>query len=206
MTFRTYTRTLTSRTKFLRGLRIKSLDQLGTHGGAGFATPQTSVTRVRVFGIDPGSRSTGFCVIDCTGSRLEHIASGAIATSGRQFTDRLRTIFERMRELIEEYAPEEIAIERVFVHKNADSALKLGQARGAALCAVLNGEMRIFEYAPRAVKHALVGYGAAEKSQVAWMVRQTLDFNGRLAADAADALALAICHAHSRNYQKRVAQ
>jgi crossover junction endodeoxyribonuclease RuvC len=188
----------------LRGLRIKSLDQLGARGAAGFATAPIASVRVRVLGIDPGSRRTGFGVIDCTGTHLVYVASGAIAVSGRQFTDRLRTIFERMRALITEYQPAEIAIERVFVHKNADSALKLGQARGAALCAVLGDDMRIFEYAPRAVKSAVVGYGAAAKTQVAWMVRQTLAFDGRLTADAADALALAICHAQSRNYRRRV--
>jgi crossover junction endodeoxyribonuclease RuvC len=188
----------------LRGLRIKSLEQLGPRRGAGFATASAIGGHVRVLGIDPGSRRTGFGVIDCTGQHLVHVASGAIAVSGRQFTDRLRTIFERMRGLMIEYQPEEIAIERVFVHKNADSALKLGQARGAALCAVLSGEMRIFEYAPRAVKHAVVGYGAAEKTQVAWMVRRTLAFDGRLTADAADALALAICHAQNRRVGRRV--
>jgi crossover junction endodeoxyribonuclease RuvC len=182
----------------LRGLRLKSLDQLGARGSAAFATAPVATLRVRVLGIDPGSRRTGFGVIDCTGPRLTYVASGTIAVNGRQFTSRLRTIFERLRELTNEYQPTEIAIERVFVHKNADSALKLGQARGAALCAVLNGDMRIFEYAPRAVKHAIVGYGAAEKSQVAWMVRHTLALENRLTADAADALALAICHAQNR--------
>jgi len=188
----------------LRGLRIKSLDQLGSRGAAGFVTASAVATRVRVLGIDPGSRRTGFGVIDCAGPNLVHVASGAIAVSGRQFTDRLRTIFDRMREIIGEYRPEEIAIERVFVHKNADSALKLGQARGAALCAVLNGEMRVFEYAPRAVKHTVVGYGGAEKAQVAWMVRRALAFEGKLTADAADALALAICHAQNRSFLRRV--
>jgi crossover junction endodeoxyribonuclease RuvC len=190
----------------LRGLRIKSLDQLGLRGPGGFGTMPVASLRIRVLGIDPGSRRTGFGVIDCRGSSLAHVASGAIAVSGRQFAERLRTIFDRMRELAEEYRPDEIAIERVFVHKNADSALKLGQARGAALCAVLNGGMRVFEYAPRAVKHAVVGYGGAEKAQVAWMVRQALAFDGKLGADAADALALAICHAQSRRFHRRAAR
>lgn len=182
----------------MRGLRIKSLDQLGRRGAAAFATVAVTATEVRVLGIDPGSLRTGFGVIDFTGTRLAYVASGTIAVGGKQFTERLRLIFERMRALISEYQPTEIAIERVFVHKNADSALKLGQARGAALCAVLSADTRIFEYAPRAVKSAVVGYGGAEKMQVAWMVRQTLAFNGRLTADAADALALAICHAQNR--------
>ena len=188
----------------MRGLRIKSLEQLGQR--AGFAVHTAVATRVRVLGIDPGSRRTGFGVIECGGPALAYIASGAIAVSGRVFTDRLRTIFDRLRDVIGEYQPDEIAIERVFVHKNADSALKLGQARGAALCAVMNGATRVYEYAPRAVKHAITGYGAAEKSQVAWMVRRTLAFDGKLTADAADALALAICHAQSRTLLKRVAR
>lgn len=182
----------------MRGLRIKSLDQLGSRAAPSWSSASTVAARVRVLGIDPGSRCTGFGVIDCSGSSLAYIASGAIAVSGRIFTDRLRTIFERLREVIDQYQPNEIAIERVFVHKNADSALKLGQARGAALCAVMNAETRIYEYAPRAVKHAITGFGAAEKVQVSWMVRKTLAVEGRLTADAADALALAICHAQSR--------
>ncbi|HZF15307.1 MAG TPA: crossover junction endodeoxyribonuclease RuvC [Steroidobacteraceae bacterium] len=188
----------------MRGLRIKSLDQLGPRAGLTVHVPVGS--RVRVLGIDPGSRCTGFGVIDCGGPGLAYIASGAIAVSGRVFTDRLRTIFDRLRDVIGEYQPDEIAIERVFVHKNADSALKLGQARGAALCAVMNGATRVYEYAPRAVKHAITGFGAAEKSQVSWMVRRTLSFDGKLTVDAADALALAICHAQSRTFLRRVAR
>jgi crossover junction endodeoxyribonuclease RuvC len=188
----------------LRGLRIKSLDQLGPRAAVSFPTAPAVTTRVRVLGIDPGSRCTGFGVIDCTGAQILYIASGAIAVSGRVFTDRLRTIFERLREVIGEYRPDEIAIERVFVHKNADSALKLGQARGAALCAVMNGQTQVYEYAARAVKHAITGYGAAEKTQVSWMVRRTLAVEGKLTADAADALALAICHAQSRALLNRL--
>jgi crossover junction endodeoxyribonuclease RuvC len=111
--------------------------------------------------------------------------------------ERLRVIFESLRELIAAHGPGEVAIERVFVNRNVDSALKLGQARGAALCAVPQG-LPVFEYAPRAIKLALVGSGAAEKAQVAHMIRTLLGLQGRIAADAADALAVAVCHAHSR--------
>ena len=188
----------------MRGLRLKSLDELGGRASAVLTVAPVAGVRVRVLGIDPGSRRTGFGVIDANGSQLAYVASGTIAVTDGEFTHRLRTIFERMRALISQYQPAEVAVERVFVSKNADSALKLGQARGAALCAVLNGDTRISEYAPRAVKRALVGYGAAEKTQVAWMVRQTLAFDGRLTADAADALALAICHAQHLNMNRRV--
>jgi crossover junction endodeoxyribonuclease RuvC len=190
----------------LRGLRLKSLDELGARASAPAGMAPAAAVRVRVLGIDPGSRRTGFGVIDCNGSELAYVASGTIDVTAGEFTQRLRTIFERMRELIGEYQPTEIAVERVFVSKNADSALKLGQARGAALCAVLGGDTRIFEYAPRAVKRALVGHGAAEKAQVAWMVRRALAFEGRLTADAADALALAVCHAQHLGFSRRVAR
>jgi crossover junction endodeoxyribonuclease RuvC len=106
-------------------------------------------------------------------------------------------IFDGLAALIAEHRPGEVAVERVFVSRNVDSALKLGQARGAALCAVPGG-VPVFEYAPRAIKLALVGSGAAEKLQVAHMVRVLLGFRGPLAADAADALAVAVCHAHAR--------
>ena len=109
----------------------------------------------------------------------------------------MRLIFERLRELFSEHDPAEVAVERVFVSRNADSALKLGQARGAALCAVPEG-VPVFEYAPRAIKLALVGSGAAEKFQVAHMVCVLLTLSERPGADAADALAVAVCHAHAR--------
>ena len=158
------------------------------------ATPE----QLRVLGLDPGSRITGYGVIEFRTGQWRHVAHGCIAVpSGGAIAARLRWIFERLSELVALHRPAEVAVERVFVNRNVDSALKLGQARGAALCAVPH-ELPLFEYAPRAVKLALVGSGAAQKPQVAHMVRTMLELEGRLAADAADALAVALCHAHSR--------
>lgn len=154
----------------------------------------------RILGLDPGSLRTGFGVIDCSGGTLTIVAHGCIATSGGPLADRLRLIHARVAELIVQHRPQEVAVERVFLSKNADSALKLGQARGAALAAV-PAMLGVHEYAPRAVKLAVVGAGGAEKSQVAHMVKQLLRVELRLAADAADALAIAICHAHSRKLE-----
>jgi crossover junction endodeoxyribonuclease RuvC len=154
----------------------------------------------RILGLDPGSLRTGFGIIDCDGSHLRIVAQGCIATSGGPLADRLRLIHARVAELIRLHTPQEIAVERVFLAKNADSALKLGQARGAALAAVPQA-LGVHEYAPRAIKLALVGVGGAEKAQVAHMVRQLLSLDMRLGADAADALAVAICHANSRRLE-----
>jgi crossover junction endodeoxyribonuclease RuvC len=152
---------------------------------------------VRILGLDPGSQRTGFGVIECQGPDYRHVAHGCIAVAGLEVAERLRRIFESLQALISEHAPGEIAVERVFVNRNVDSALKLGQARGAALCAVPQG-LPVFEYAPRAVKLALVGSGAAEKVQVAHMIKTLLRLDGRISADASDALAIAVCHAHTR--------
>jgi crossover junction endodeoxyribonuclease RuvC len=158
------------------------------------------VGRARILGLDPGSLRTGYGVIDCGSEGLTIVAQGCIATSGGPLADRLRIIHARVTELILQHRPEEVAVERVFLAKNADSALKLGQARGAALAAV-PATLGVHEYAPRAVKLAVVGVGGAEKTQVAHMVKQLLRVELRLAADAADALAVAICHAHSRRIE-----
>jgi crossover junction endodeoxyribonuclease RuvC len=160
-------------------------------------TPVLLATNVRILGLDPGSRRTGFGVIECRGSELLPLAHGCLNVATASPAARLRRIFEGLCSLIREHAPAEVAVERVFVSRNADSALKLGQARGAALCAVPEG-MPVFEYAPRAIKLALVGSGAAEKFQVAHMVRTLLTLRERPGTDAADALAVAVCHAHAR--------
>ena len=162
------------------------------------------VGHARILGLDPGSLRTGYGVIDCAGGSLTIVAQGCIATSGGPLADRLRLIHARVAELIVQHRPQEVAVERVFLSKNADSALKLGQARGAALAAV-PAMLGVHEYAPRAVKLAVVGIGGAEKSQVAHMVKQLLRVDLRLAADAADALAIAICHAHSRKLEPFIA-
>ena len=152
---------------------------------------------VRVLGLDPGSRRTGFGVIECRGSELIAVAHGCLNLTAAAPAARLRMIFEGLRALLSQHQPAEVAVERVFVSRNADSALKLGQARGAALCAIPEG-VPVFEYAPRAIKLAVVGSGAAEKFQVAHMIRTLLALHERLGADAADALAVAVCHAHAR--------
>jgi crossover junction endodeoxyribonuclease RuvC len=156
--------------------------------------------RVRILGLDPGSRRTGFGIIDCDGTNSAHRAHGCIDGVGSTFDQRVRAIFEGVRKVVEEHRPDEIAIERVFVNRNIDRALKLGQARGAALCALPSG-VQVFEYAPRAIKLAVVGSGAAEKQQVAHMIRAMLLLRARVVSDASDALAVALCHAHARRLQ-----
>ena len=156
---------------------------------------------VRILGIDPGSQRTGYGVIESGGAESKPLVHGCITVGGSgSLNERLRRIFEGIGELIERYRPDEIAIEKVFVNRNVDSALKLGHARGAALCAV-PGKVPVFEYAPRAIKLALVGFGGADKTQVAHMIRALLSVKERLSADASDALAVAVCHAHARRVQ-----
>ncbi len=153
------------------------------------------IATVRVLGIDPGSQCTGFGVVDATGPRLAYVASGVIRTPQGEFSARLCEIFRCVRTVVAQYRPQEIAIERVFVNRNPDSALKLGQARGAAICGTVGANAEIFEYATRQIKQAVVGTGSAEKAQVQLMMRGILKLDGPVAADAADALAAAVCHA-----------
>lgn len=151
----------------------------------------------RILGIDPGSQITGFGVVDVAGNRTTAVEWGSIRTGG-EHGERLRRIFLGVGEVVREYRPTEIAIERVFLSRNADSALKLGQARAAAICATFEANVPIYEYSARHIKKAVVGSGAAEKDQVQRMVQMILGFTQSLAADAADALAAAICHANER--------
>ena len=156
-------------------------------------------------GIDPGSRITGYGIIDIDGPRNRHVVSGCIQTaSDRPLPERLKTIFEAVTTVVGTYQPAEVAVEQVFMHRNPDSALKLGQARGAALCAVVMAGLPVSEYAPRAIKQAVVGSGAADKFQVQHMVRLLLNLPEAPQADAADALAVAICHGHTRQSQQRL--
>jgi crossover junction endodeoxyribonuclease RuvC len=150
---------------------------------------------IRVLGIDPGSQRTGFGVVDAAGTRLTYVASGVIRTSHAEFSVRLCEIFRCMQTVVAQYQPQEIAIEKVFVNRNPDSALKLGQARGAAICGTVEAKAMVFEYATRQIKQAVVGSGSAEKSQVQLMMRSLLKLDGPVASDAADALAAAVCHA-----------
>jgi crossover junction endodeoxyribonuclease RuvC len=164
-----------------------------------------AAANARILGVDPGSRRTGFGVLECRDGELVLLAQGCLNVSSAAPAARLRMIFEGLAALLAEHRPAEVAIERVFVSRNVDSALKLGQARGAALCAI-PGEVPVFEYAPRAIKLAVVGTGGAEKFQVAHMVRMLLRMEGPLSADAADALAVAVCHAHARRLGALVAR
>ncbi len=152
----------------------------------------------RILGIDPGSRITGFGVIDVDDGRAAYEASGAVRTDDGDFPDRLRQIFEAVGEIVDRYEPTIVAIENVFMARNAASALKLGQARSAALCATFRRDVAVFEYTPREVKLAIVGTGGASKEQVQHMIVALLELAGTPGADAADALAVALCHAHQR--------
>jgi crossover junction endodeoxyribonuclease RuvC len=156
---------------------------------------ELEVATIRVLGIDPGSQRTGFGVLDATGSRLRYVASGVIRTSQTDFAARLCEIFRCMQTVVAQYQPQQIAIEKVFVNRNPDSALKLGQARGAAICGTADSNAEVFEYATRQIKQAVVGSGSAEKAQVQLMMRTLLKLDGPVAVDAADALAAAVCHA-----------
>ncbi len=152
-------------------------------------------TTIRVLGVDPGSQRTGFGVLDANGPRLAYVASGVIRAREESFAARLWEIYRGMLAIVEQYQPREVAIERVFVNRNPDSALKLGQARGAAICALADRGIDVYEYATREIKQAVVGAGGAEKPQVQLMMRSLLKLDGPVSADAADALAAAVCHA-----------
>ena len=150
-----------------------------------------------ILGIDPGSRVTGYGIIQSNGVRSRHVASGCIQIAHETFPERLGGIFRQLSELVADYRPVEMAIEQVFMAKNANSALKLGQARGAAICACVMAGLPVFEYAPRAIKQAVVGSGSADKDQVQHMIKHILQLDESLKPDQSDALAVAISHAHA---------
>jgi crossover junction endodeoxyribonuclease RuvC len=152
-----------------------------------------------VLGIDPGSRITGYGLVNAVGNRHEYVASGCIRTGNGELPERLGRIHEGLDQVIREWCPEEAAIERVFVHRSAESALKLGQARGAAIVTAVTAGLPVAEYAAPQVKQAITGTGRADKAQVAHMVRVVLGIRGDLQADAADALAIAVCHLNTRS-------
>lgn len=158
--------------------------------------------RLRILGIDPGSRLTGFGVVDCDGDSATYVASGSVNSIKGEFPERLRLIFESVGELVGDYRPDAMAVESVFMHRNASSALKLGHARSAAICATFRLDVDVHEYAPREIKQAIVGTGAATKEQVQHMVRHLLKLQGELSPDAADALAAALCHANRRRLNR----
>jgi crossover junction endodeoxyribonuclease RuvC len=160
-----------------------------------------------ILGIDPGSRFTGYGVIKQEGRTFTYLGSGCIKalSQGEDLGSRLQTIFAGVSEIILQFKPDMFAIEQVFMAKNPDSALKLGQARGAAIVAATNNDLVIGEYSARQIKQAVVGTGAADKTQVQHMVKAILKLPGMPQADAADALAVALCHAHSHQSLEKLA-
>ena len=157
------------------------------------------VRTIRILGIDPGLRVTGFGIIEKLGTRLAYVTSGCVRTpDDGSLPLRLKTILGGLREVIAEHQPQQVAVEIVFVNVNPKSTLLLGQARGAAICALVSRGVGVHEYAAREVKQAVVGHGKAAKEQVQEMVKRLLKLDATPQADAADALATAITHAHSR--------
>ncbi len=150
-----------------------------------------------ILGIDPGSRITGFGVIRTRGQDFDYIASGCLRVETGTLASRLQQIYDGLSEVIRNYHPDEAAVEQVFMARNADSALKLGQARGVAIVAASSHALNVNEYSARQIKQAVVGYGAADKAQVQHMVSTLLKLNSKPQSDAADALAVAICHSHT---------
>jgi crossover junction endodeoxyribonuclease RuvC len=161
-------------------------------------------TRKRILGIDPGSRFTGFGVLDFEGDTPVYVASGTIKSPDGTFPERLKNIFVSVNEIVSRYQPDVVVIESVFMARNASSALKLGHARSAALCATFAFDVEVVEYAPREIKQAVVGTGSASKEQVQHMVVSLLQLDGAPAVDAADALAAAICYGHRQRLQSRL--
>ncbi len=165
--------------------------------------PDPQVLRHRILGIDPGSRNTGFGIIDSDGSKSLHIASGCIRVGEHPWPQRLGLIFDRVLALVAEYRPHEMAVEQLIFARDPKAALKIGQARGAVLCAGLKGGVIVHEYSPKSVKLAVVGSGNAGKAQVQYMVRLLLGLDGEPSEDEADALAIALCHAHAMGIPAR---
>lgn len=153
---------------------------------------------IRILGIDPGSLITGYGIIDMDGNHATHVVHGNIRVQAESQWQKLHLIYVQLGKLITEYTPNEVAIERIFMHRNADSALKLGQARGSAIVACVAHGMEMYEYTANQVKQATVGKGHAAKQQVQHMVKILLCLDDIPQADAADALAIALCHGHSR--------
>lgn len=153
--------------------------------------------KIRILGIDPGLRITGFGVIDKNGSNLIYVGSGCIKTSDGELPVRLKSILDSLGEVIAQYRPECAAVEQVFVNINPKSTLLLGQARGVAICAAVINNLMVAEYTALQIKQAVVGNGHAKKDQVQEMVMRLLNLTSSPSADAADALACAICHAHA---------
>jgi crossover junction endodeoxyribonuclease RuvC len=174
--------------------------------GVNVARPLVAAPTVRILGIDPGSQRTGIGIIDVeAGGRVRHVHHQPLVLLGEgDFAARLKRLLHGLAALIDEYAPQEVAIEQVFVGRSADSALKLGQARGAAISAVVLRDLPVSEYAAREVKLAVVGTGGADKAQIQHMVSAMLGLSGKVQADADDAMAVAMTHAHVRATAQRL--
>jgi crossover junction endodeoxyribonuclease RuvC len=153
-----------------------------------------------ILGIDPGSRKTGFGIINALGGKADYVASGVIRIPDVELPERLKIIFNSITQIIHQYCPQEMAIEQVFMAKNAASALKLGQARGAAIVAAVALDLPVAEYEARKVKQSVVGNGAADKLQVQHMIKTLLRLPAAPQEDAADALAVALCHANTSQH------
>ena len=161
------------------------------------------MSTVRIIGVDPGSRFTGFGIVDASDTRLLHVASGFVRADDGDWPDRLRKIFDELGAVIDTHAPGELAIEKVFLHRNPSSALKLGQARGVAILAGALRSLPVHEYSPNEIKLAVTGKGHASKEQIQYMTKVLLSLRERPQTDQADALAAAICRAHLRTATAR---
>lgn len=158
-----------------------------------------------IIGIDPGSRLTGYGIIELDGAKLHFVDAGTIRTETSEMPERLKRIFAGIERIVKFHGPTEAAVEQVFMAQNPDSALKLGQARGAAIAALVNLDLQVAEYTARQIKQSVVGYGAADKEQVQMMVMKLLNLSIKPQQDAADALAAAICHAHASGSMTKLA-
>jgi crossover junction endodeoxyribonuclease RuvC len=158
----------------------------------------------KILGIDPGSIRTGYGIVEINGSKIHCVAQGYISATGKDMGERLLKIHQALIEVIQAYQPAEAAIEQVFINQNPQTALKLGQARGVALLAAANYALPLAEYSPRKVKQSVVGYGAADKSQVQQMIKTLLKLSELPQADAADALAIALCHCYHRQFALKI--
>lgn len=175
-------------------------------GASSGSTRRAAVGR-RILGIDPGSVVTGWGIVEAAGNSLNHVACGTIATAGAAAQGaRLSRIYKGIQQIIARYHPDGVSLEKVFFARNPQSALKLGQARGVALLAAAENQLEIYEYSSNEIKSAVVGYGHATKEQVQKMVASLLHVSEKMAADAADALAAAVCHVHRQAFQARIVE
>ncbi len=162
------------------------------------------MTAILILGVDPGLNRCGWGLVISEGSRLSHVAHGVIKPPAQQqLASRLHDVFQGLSEVIDTYQPHEAAVEETFVNSNARAALILGQARGVALAAAARRGLQVAEYAPTTIKKAVVGSGAADKTQISFMIRRLLPTAGDVTADAADALGVALCHAAHGGFKRR---